>query len=114
MSRHTLDSFKQQTIQKDRGEGLFELESERFLEVHLDGLVWTKRGSMVAYTGAIKFTREGMLEHGVGKALKKMFTAEGMSLTKAEGSGVLYLADGGKKITIIQLQGESLCFNGND
>ncbi len=114
MGRYTLESFKQHSVQEDRHEGLFELESDRFLEVHLNGMVWTKKGSMVAYSGDIRFTREGVLEHGLGKAFKKFFTAEGMHLTKAEGRGVLYLADRGKKITILQLQSEELCFNGND
>lgn len=114
MARYTLDDFMAKTAEQDRGQGLFELESERMLEVNLDGMVWTKKGAMVAYTGTIKFTREGMLEHGLGKFLKKAVTGEGTSLTKAEGRGKLYLADFGKKITIIQLNGESLNVNGND
>ena len=114
MARYTLDAFRKTSEQKDRNEGIFELESDRFLEVHLDGMVWTKKGSMVAYHGDIKFTREGILEQGVGRALKKFVTAEGMQLTKAEGQGKLYLADRGKKIIILQMQGDSICFNGND
>lgn len=114
MARYTLDDFMAKTAEQDRGQGLFELESERMLEVNLDGMVWTKKGAMVAYNGSIKFTREGMLEHGIGKFLKKAVTGEGTSLTKAEGRGKLYLADFGKKITIIQLNGEALSVNGND
>jgi uncharacterized protein (AIM24 family) len=71
-------------------------------------------GSMIAYVGAIKFTREGILEHGLGKLLKKSVTGEGARLTKAEGQGRLYLADGGKKISILNLQGEAIYVNGND
>jgi uncharacterized protein (AIM24 family) len=114
MGRYTMESFQKHSVQKDRHEGLFELETDRFLEVHLDGMVWTKKGSMVSYLGNITFTREGMLEHGVGKFLKKMFTTEGMQLTKAEGKGVLYLADYGKKVTIIQMDDDEICINGND
>jgi uncharacterized protein (AIM24 family) len=62
MSRYSIAAFVSSTAQKDRGEGLFELESERMLEVNVNGRVWTKMGSMVAYTGDIRFTREGMLE----------------------------------------------------
>jgi uncharacterized protein (AIM24 family) len=69
---------------------------------------------MIAYTGEIKFTREGMLEHGLGKFLKKTFTGEGTRLTKAEGRGRLYLADSGKKITVLNLGGDSIFVNGND
>jgi uncharacterized protein (AIM24 family) len=82
--------------------------------VNLDGLVWIKTGAMVAYVGDIRFTREGILEKGVGRMLKKAVTGEGTKLTKAEGRGRLYLADAGKKIQILNLQGESLFVNGND
>ncbi len=114
MGRYGLNEFIEQTSQKDRGEGLFELENERLLEVNLDGLVWTKMGGMVAYRGDIKFTRERMLEHGIGKLLKRSVSGEGARLTKAEGNGVLYLADAGKKISILDLGGDSLFVNGND
>ena len=114
MARYSLDDFVSRTAEQDRGQGLFELENERLLEVNLDGLVWTKAGSMVAYVGQIKFTREGVLEHGVGKFLKRAVTGEGARLTKAEGRGKLYLADSGKKVSILQLAGQSLFVNGND
>ena len=114
MSRYSIAEFVSRTSQKDRGEGLFELESDRMLEVNLSGRVWTKMGSMVAYKGDIKFRREGILEHGLGRLLKKSFTGEGVRLTQAEGQGSLYLADRGKKVSILELQGESLFVNGND
>jgi uncharacterized protein (AIM24 family) len=114
MSRYSLEDFVAQTSEKDRGEGVFELESARMLEVNLSGTVWTKMGSMIAYDGGIKFIREGILEHGISKLLKKTLSGEGISLTKAEGNGHLYLADSGKKVTIIDLQNESIFVNGND
>ena len=46
--------------------------------------------------------------------LKKAFTGEGARLTKAEGTGKLYLADQGKKVTILQLASEAIFVNGND
>ena len=114
MNRYTLHEFVEQTRQRDRGEGLFEMESPRILEVNLDGMVWTKKGSMISYRGDVRFTREGILEQGVGNLLKKAISGEGTSLTKAEGRGTIYLADTGKKVTILNLQGESLFVNGND
>ena len=114
MARYTLQEFVEATTQKDRGHGLFELESSRLLEINLDGRVWTKMGSMVAYRGQVKFTREAMLEHGVGKLLKRTFSGEGTRLTKAEGAGQVYLADQGKKVSILNLQGETIFVNGND
>lgn len=114
MGRYSLDAFRAHSVQKDKNEGVFELETDRFLEIHLDGMMWTKKGSMVSYRGDITFTREGMLEHGFAKFIKKFFTTEGMQLTKAEGRGILYLADAGKKVTILELNDDAICFNGND
>lgn len=114
MSRYSLSEFVNKTAQQDKGQGLFELETERLLEVNLNGLMWTKTGSMVAYLGNIKFTREGIFEQGLGNFFKKAISGEGAKLTKAEGAGKLYLADAGKKVTILQLQGESIFVNGND
>jgi uncharacterized protein (AIM24 family) len=114
MSALSLNEFVARTAERPERAGTFELERERMLEINLNGRVWTKMGSMVAYTGAIKFTREGMLEHGIGKFLKKTFSGEGARLTKAEGAGKLYLADSGKKITVLELGGQSLFVNGND
>ena len=110
----SLSDFVSRTAERDRGHGLFELESPRFLEVNLNGRMNTKTGSMVAYEGEIKFTREGVLDQGVGNFLKKAISGEGMRLTYAEGSGQLYLADAGKKIIILSLSNESLVVNGND
>lgn len=70
-----------------------------------------KAGAMVSYRGNIKFEREGVLEHGLGKMFKKALTGEGTSLMKANGTGKLYLADQGKKISILHLQGESIFVN---
>ncbi len=114
MNRYTLQDFVNQTEQQDKGEGLFELETQRMLEVNLESKIWAKSGSMVSYMGNIKFTREGILEHGLGKMFKKALTGEGASLMKAEGEGKLYLADQGKKISILNLYDDSIFVNGND
>ena len=114
MSRYSIEEFVAETRQKDHGQGTFELESERLLELNLNGEIWTKLGSMVSYRGNVKFTREGILEQGIGNLLKKAVSSEGARLTKAEGQGTVYLADAGKKITLLNLQGESLFVNGND
>lgn len=114
MSRYSIQEFVEQTRQKDLGQGVFEQETERMLELNLNGMMWTKMGSMVSYRGNVKFTREGIMEQGIGNLLKKAVSGEGTQLTKAEGNGKVYLADSGKKITILNLEGESLFVNGND
>lgn len=119
MARYTIDEFLQTTAQTDKGQGLYELETPRLLEVNLGGEglpreTWIKMGSMVGYTGQVKFTREGILQQGMGNLLKKAVSGEGARLTKAEGVGRVYLADNAKKVTVLHMQGEALFVNGND
>jgi len=114
VSRYSLSEFIESTQQQDRGEGLFELESDRMLEVNLAGDIWIKMGAMIAYRGQIKFEREKLLEKGLGRLLKRAVTGEGARLSKASGNGTMYLADSGKSIQILSLQGESIFVNGND
>lgn len=113
-ARYSLQEFIQASAQKDRGQGVFELETPRLLELNLDGEIWTKMGSMVAYRGEVKFTREGVFDQGVGNLLKKAVSGEGAHLTKAQGRGQVYLADAGKKVIIVELRNEELIVNGND
>ncbi|TWT86292.1 hypothetical protein Mal64_38320 [Pseudobythopirellula maris] len=119
MSFFTLDEYVEKTRQVDRGQGLFELETPRMLELNLGGpglasQAWIKMGTMVGYTGQVKFTREGIMEQGVGNLLKKAVSGEGARLTRAEGVGRVYLADNAKKVTVLKLNGEALFVNGND
>lgn len=114
MSNYSIQQFIQQTRQDESENDYFELETQRILEVNLMDQVWAKAGSMISYNGEIKFEREGLLEHGVGRLFKKAMTGEGGALMKATGRGRLYLADQGKKITIFDLDNETITVNGND
>jgi uncharacterized protein (AIM24 family) len=102
------------TAQRDEARGRFELENPHMLEINLDGQIRAKVGAMIGYVGNVKFTREGMLEHGLGTLLKKAVSGEGMTLMKVEGQGRVYMADKGKKIRILQLQEDTIIINGND
>lgn len=112
--RYTLNSFLEKSADRDLNQGLFELESDRMLDINLNGSVWIKMGAMVAYTGDIKFEREGILEQGIGNLLKKAVSGEGTRLTRATGRGSVFCADFGKKVTILQLNNEAIFVNGND
>jgi uncharacterized protein (AIM24 family) len=114
MPAKTLDEFLSQTAQRDASTERFELENAYLLEVKLDGRVWSKAGAMVAYHGAVRFKREGIMEQGLGNLLKKAVSGEGAQLMKAEGTGRVYFADAGKKITLLRLAGEAIVVNGND
>lgn len=114
MQRYTLDEFVTSTQQDASASEYFQLENDRMLEINLQGEVWTKAGSMVAYVGNIRFERERVLERGIGNFLKKAVSGEGAPLMKATGQGRLYVADEGKTVKILRLQNESIYVNGND
>ncbi|WP_082235116.1 AIM24 family protein [Halobacillus massiliensis] len=114
MADYSIDEFIRKTKQDESENEFFELETPRILEVNLTDQVWAKSGSMISYSGNIKYEREGIFEHGVGRMFKKALSGEGSSLMKATGQGRLYLADQGKKITIFNLNNESITVNGND
>lgn len=114
MAIKNLADFLEDSKQKDLSPDVFELESSHMLEVKLNGRVWAKAGSMVAYRGGVKFVREGMLAQGLGNLLKKAISGEGTQMMKMEGQGRVYVADAGKKITLLRLAGESIFVNGND
>ncbi len=114
MSIKNLKDFVETSSQKDLSPEVFELESSHLLEVKLNGRIWAKSGSMVAYRGGVKFVRQGMLEQGLTNLLKKAISGEGTQMMKMEGQGRVYIADAGKKITLLRLAGESIFVNGND
>lgn len=112
---HSLSEFLAATAERDQPGDVFELESPKLLEVHVRGRVWSKMGAMIAYRGAVSFRREGMLEGGMMKALKRAVSSEMEPLTKIEGQGRVYLADEGKEIAILRLSGgDALSVNGQD
>lgn len=115
ITRYSLEDFVNSTAQQDKNEGFFEQETPRIMEINLsDNLAWIKKGAMIAYTGNIKFTMEDLFEHGVKTVVKRFVTGESGNLVKAKGTGKLYIADEGKKISILYLKGESLIVNGSN
>ncbi|MBC8102978.1 MAG: AIM24 family protein [Cytophagales bacterium] len=111
---YSIADFIQKTGERDQPGDVFELESHKMLEIHVNGRVWTKLGAAIAYRGDLKFIREGVMEGGLGKALKKMVSGEVTPLSKVEGQGRLYVADSGKYVSILRLAGDTINVSGND
>ena len=114
VATHSLQDFFAATAERDNPGDVFELESPRMLEARVRGRIWSKLGAMVAYRGNLRFVREGMMEGGIGKALMKMVSGEMSPLAKIEGDGLVYLADSGKEVTILRLNGDVINVSGND
>lgn len=73
--------------------------------------VFARTGSMIAYEGLIDFNPN---PPQMGQWLKSWATGEGVPLMIATGQGLLYLADYGKDVIILQLAGEGLSVNGKN
>ena len=109
-----LDEFTEANAPKTGGDG-FQKENKRLLDIALDGTVMVKAGSMIGYTGEMTFTGKSSAEGGITGFVKDAITDEGTPVMEAEGSGHLYVADQGKKVQILDLDGdESISVNGND
>ncbi|GGR58864.1 hypothetical protein GCM10008959_20810 [Deinococcus seoulensis] len=118
--------FLRRSAEQDRPGDVFELESSKMLEVKVRGRVWSKLGAMVAYRGQLEFKRSSTLGDLVGGlrsgggmgallgAAMRIGSGEMGPLVSIQGQGVCYLADQGKEIAIIRLQGDTLNVNGND
>lgn len=73
--------------------------------------LFARTGSMIAYEGLIDFNPN---PPQMGQWLKSWATGEGVPLMVATGQGLLYLADYGKDVIILQLAGEGLSVNGKN
>ena len=90
MNNYTLAKLIADTAENPNENDFFELEKPQLLEVNLNNQkVFTKAGAMVAYTGNIKYEREGMLSGGLGNLLEKAVTGEGSKAMVAQGRGQL-------------------------
>ncbi|ATQ76518.1 hypothetical protein CR152_19860 [Massilia violaceinigra] len=87
----------------------FRNNSDRLLEVTLQNeKVLAIAGSMVAYTGAIKFEKSILGGEGIFGALKRKVTNEGMQLMQTSGTGTVFFAQNAAEITVIPLSGEKM------
>lgn len=112
--KYSINEFINKTKEKTGTGEIFELENDYLLNINVNGRVWAKKGAMVAYSGGLKFKKEGAFEHGLDKFVKKAVTGESATLMKMEGQGKVYLADYGKTVVVLNLQNERIFVKGND
>ncbi|GAA1764082.1 MULTISPECIES: AIM24 family protein [Streptomonospora] len=88
------------------------LQNAKMLKVGLDGEVYARQGSMVAYQGDVDFAYKG--SGGLGKFFKKSLTGEGLPLMTVSGRGDVFFARDAWDVHVIDLEGDSLTVNGEN
>ncbi len=93
-------------IENTQSENLVFVQQNDFtLLVNLNGKVFAKQGSMVAYKGDIDFNFKGA---GMSRFLKSVATGEGMSLMEVSGAGDVYLTNQANQVHIVELENDQL------
>lgn len=89
------------------------LQNARMLRCAASTGIVARQGTMVAYQGDVQFERQGA--GGVGRALKRAATGEGLAMMRVTGSGDVFFADGGQHVFLLHLDGgPGLSVNGRN
>lgn len=87
----------------------FKIEQHRLLVATLNQeKILAKAGSMVAYSGNIKFEKAILGGEGLLGVVKRKVTDESFTLMVVKGAGTVYLADQAQEITILELRDERM------
>lgn len=92
------------------GSATLKSEKELYCKADVNGMLFAKKGSMVAYTGNMKFSKRLLGTNGgnlVGQFvnhLGRKITGENLEIMEINGSGTCYLADLANHVTIIDLE----------
>lgn len=88
----------------------FRLNGSRVLEVDLAGdAVRALTGSMVAYTGEVRFRNAGVGGgDGLVAGLKRRATGESVSLMTCSGAGTVWFAKDAMEVLLVELVGDTL------
>lgn len=86
-------------------------QGHKMAKVTVAGEVLARAGSMVAYQGDLHF--EALGSGGIGRAIQRHLTGEGVPLMKVSGRGDLFLANAAADVHLIDLDGtDGLTING--
>lgn len=111
-SLYSKEKFIVESLEPERGKDKFDIFEKRMVRIEVDGFVWIKRGTVVAYRGDLKFRRERVLQtEGIqvksGPA-RSALKREIVPLSRAEGKGCLYVSDNGAHAQVVRLDGGSV------
>lgn len=108
-----MPEFQEQIAKDVESADSFSLANRKLLKVELEqGAIQARRGSMVAYQGAVSFEHSGA--GGLGRMMKKLATGEGAPLMKVQGTGEVFLAESAQEVHLVKLTDDELTCNGKN
>ena len=109
---YTRERFLVESLEPETGRDRFDIVETRMVRIEVDGFVWIKRGSLVAYRGDFKFHRERVVQsegvHVRSGPFRSAAFREIVPISKAEGKGIIYVSDNGKHNQVVRLEGGSV------
>lgn len=88
------------------------LQNPKSIMYAVDGEMFARQGSMIAYRGSLQFERKGQ---GLGGMLKRAVTGEGLPLMAVRGRGEAWFAHEAANCFIVDMdQGDALTINGRN
>ena len=102
--------FDPANLENEQGER-FALQNPQMLRVALGDDVLAIKGAMVAYQGRVEFDHE---KAGMGRFLKKVFTAEDIPLMRVSGQGEVFFASEAGFVYTVTLEGDGISVNGRN
>src|SRR5678816_2753125 len=107
-SPYTFEEYLRQNSEKGAPGKGFDKESERILRIDVDGSVWLKPGSPIAYHGEFHFEHLPPLR---GHSIEEIALRKLTPLARAIGKGRIYCAHHGYHIRILELAGKEIFLN---
>ncbi|MFF4862653.1 AIM24 family protein [Streptomyces sp. NPDC002405] len=88
------------------------VENSKCVKYTVDGEMFARQGSMVAYRGDLRFERKGQ---GVGGMLKRAVTGEGLPLMAVRGQGEAWFAQEAQNCFVVEVDpGDEFTVNGRN
>lgn len=106
---YSRERFMADSLEPETGKDRFDIVEKRLVRIEVDGFVWIRRGTAIAYHGDLKFRRETVLQaEGVqmkAGPVRSALKREVVPLAKAEGKGCLYVSNDGAHNQVVRLEG---------
>ncbi|MFE4368113.1 AIM24 family protein [Streptomyces sp. NPDC056835] len=88
------------------------LQNAKSIKYAVNGEMYARQGSMIAFRGSLQFERKGQ---GIGGMLKRAVTGEGLPLMSVKGQGEAWFAQDAASCFIVDVeQGDALTINGRN